>query len=167
MNKTHLLLAALAGIALSASAQPVHTLRSPDGKIQVSIEMPAPGSAEKPRWSATFHKEPILSRCGLGLETADSGELLAGARVVNKRTRSVDDRIPVLFGKADHANDSFREIRFTLENPGHRRFDVLFRCYDDAVALRYELPSDSSQSSVTIKNETTSFHFEGNPTAYV
>src|SRR3954471_20601036 len=30
-------------------------LASPNGRIQVSIQMPARGSAAKPRWSATFH----------------------------------------------------------------------------------------------------------------
>src|SRR5437867_3816445 len=75
-------------------------LSSPDGRIQVSVQMPSPGTLERPSWSATFHGKPILTECGLGLQTADAGDLMVGARVLHQRTRSVDERVPVLFGKA-------------------------------------------------------------------
>lgn len=152
---------------LDAQAGEVNLLTSPDGRIQVSIQMPAPGSVERPRWSATFRGKPILTECGLGLQTADAGDLMVGARVLHERSRSVDERIPVLFGKSDHANDRFRETRYTLETPQHRRADVIFRCYDDAIALRYELPTNEKAGSVTITNETTSFRLKGEPIAFV
>ncbi len=129
--------------------------------------MPEPGSAERPRWSATFRGKPLLGECGLGLATADAGDLVAGARVLTNNSRSVNERIPVLFGKADHANDRFHELRYTLEALAHRRLDVVFRCYDDAIALRYELPADAKAAPVTITNETTSFRPAGEPEAFV
>src|SRR5258708_6194181 len=145
-----------------------HLLNSPDGRIKVSIEMPAlPGSVEKPHWSARFRGKPILSRCALGLETATDGDLLAGARILNDQTRSVDERVAVLFGKADHADNRFRERRYTLENPQHRRTELVLRCYNDAIAVRYELPARNQAGSITITNETTSFGLEGEPTAFV
>ena len=145
----------------------LNRLNSPDDRIQVSIEMPATGSVEHPRWSATFRGKPILTECGLGLQTFGAGDLLAGARVLDERRRSVAERIPVWFGKADHADDRFHEVRYALETPQRRRVDVVFRCYDDAIALRYELPADTNAASVTITDETTSFRLEGQPTAFV
>src|SRR5262245_26403139 len=154
-------------LGFNALAEEPLLLDSPDSSIQVSIKMPSPGSQESPSWSATFRGKRILIDCGLGLQTADSGDLMVGARVMNKRSRSVDERIPVLFGRADHANDRFRESRFTLETPQRRGVDVILRCYNDAIALRYELPTWENATSVTITNETTSFRLEGEPTAYV
>ncbi|MGH8245829.1 MAG: glycoside hydrolase family 97 N-terminal domain-containing protein, partial [Gammaproteobacteria bacterium] len=149
-------------------AQPsqVHRLTSPDEQIRVSIQMPAPGSVERPRWSATFRGKQVLTDCRLGLQTADAGDLMAGVRVVRERSRSVNQRVRALFGKSDRAQDRFREIRFTLETPAHRRADVVFRCYDDAIALRYELPADAKGGSVRITDETTAFRVDGEPTAY-
>ena len=72
-----------------------------------------------------------------------------------------------MFGKADQAQDRFRETRYALETPQHRRTEVVFRCYDDAIAVRYELPGDEKGASVIITNETTSFQLEGQPTAFV
>lgn len=104
--------------------------------------------------------------CRLGLEIAGEGDLCSGIRIIDQKRRAQDTRIPVLFGKAAEAQDRFEELRLTLETRQQRRFDVVFRCYDDAVALRYELPGDAVRS-VVITNEITSFGIIGEPTAYV
>ena len=157
----------IAGCLFEAKAAEANLLASPDGRIQVSIQMPVPGSTERPRWSASFRTKLILSECKLGLQTAGTGDLFVGARVLREQRRAVDERIPVLFGKADHAQDRFREIRYIFQTSQPRRVDVVFRCYDDAIALRYELPATETATSVTITNETTSFRLEGEPTAFV
>jgi alpha-glucosidase len=165
------LAAVIAGLLLapgasSAPAADVWRLTSPDGKIEVSIRMPRQGSDERPVWSATFHGKLLLTDCELGLLTAEAGDLLAGVQVLRQHSRSADRRIRVLFGRADHAQDRFRETRFTLETPSHHQLDVVFRCYDDAIALRYELPGKPKDGLATITDETTSFRVAGAPTAY-
>ena len=149
-----------------AQAEKLELLSSPDARISVSIDVPDPAAKERTRWSATFRRKPVFSDCELGLQTADAGELLAGARVVREQRRVADERIPVLFGKSEHANDRFHETRLTLETAEHRQLDVVFRCYDDGIAVRYELPEGQPGRTVTITDETTSFRADGNPTAY-
>lgn len=154
-------------LPLRAQAEGVEVLESPDGKIHVSFQLSDPKSAEKPRWSATFRGKPVLKDCELGLRTTDAGELLAGARVVSEERRSVDERIRVLFGKSASANDRFRETRLTLTRSKGSLVKVFFRCYNDAIAFRYELPSTNAGGTVTIADETSSFRVEGEPAAYV
>src|SRR5207237_8538395 len=110
-----------------AQESEVRHFTSPNDRIHISIQMPLPGSTERSSWAASFHGKPILTNCSFGLQTTDTGELMAGVRVVRERRRSVDRRIPVLFGKSAYANDSFHETRFTFETPRHRRLDVTFR----------------------------------------
>ena len=154
--------------SLGAEPGTGHRLRSPDGRIETSIEMPGAGSTNRPSWSVSFHGKQLLAGCELGLQTADGGELMSGVQIREERTRSVRRGIPVLFGKADHANDCFEETRFSLETPlRHRKVDVVFRAYDDAVAVRYELPGGTNSGPVTITEETTSFGLAGEPAAYV
>jgi alpha-glucosidase len=149
-----------------AQVEDAHELASPDGRIHVSIRMPPANTTETPQWSASFHGKPILGDCRLGLKTVAAGDVMAGVRLLRERTRSVDQRIPVLFGKTDHAEDRFHESRFQLESPNHRRVEVVFRCYNDCVAFRYELREQTKGSSVVITDETTSFVVQGHPTAY-
>ena len=141
-------------------------LTSPDGRIVVSIQMPRSGSADRPTWSVAFRGKPILTGCELGLETADASDLLTGVRALKQSEKSVSERIPVLFGKSDHADNNFAEIRFSLESPRRQKLDIVFRAYNDAVALRYQLPKDAKHESITISDETTSFGVAGDPKAY-
>jgi len=108
----------------------------------------------------------VLVDCRLGLQTADAGDLLSGIRVIRARERSVNRRVDIPFGRARRGHDRYRELRLLLEAQGTRRVDVVFRCYDDAIALRYELPEDDRRQAVTIAEETTSFRLEGQPVAY-
>lgn len=156
----------------SAAAPEAHgvesrSLKSPDGRIRVTVQLPAPGSIEGPRWSAAFRGKLLLTECGLRLQTAGAGDLFAGVKVVREKTRSVDEQLKVLFGKSDQARDRFQESRYTVENARGRRADLVFRCYDDAIALRYELPVNDRQAVETITGERTSFRLEGNPAAFV
>lgn len=143
------------------------TLHSPDGRLGVQMDLPPPGSGEVPRWSATFRGKTILSDCRLSLEVADQGELLAGVRVRNERSRSAAERVRVLFGKAETAQDRYCETRLSLENRRRGSVEVVFRCYDDAIAFRYEIPQQAGQERLTVIEEGTSFTLSGNPRAYL
>ena len=162
-----LLSGSLARGAVKAAAEPGRSLKSPDGRIVVSIQFPGPGLGSTAQWSLQFRGNPLLNGCGLGLVTADGGDRMAETRVVREERRLVDERIPVPFGRSDHAHDRFREARFTLETPELRRTDVVFRCYDDGVALRYELPGNAPGAEAIVTDELTSFACVGDPVVWV
>jgi alpha-glucosidase len=166
---TALTLAGIVAIGgrLPAQADALRSLDSPDGRLSVQIQMPPPGSAETPHWAATFRAKPLLSDCRLSLEVAGAGDLLAGVQVKSEHRRSHDQPVRVLFGKTEIAHDRYREARFSLENPQHRRLDVVFRCYNDAVAVRYEVPRQAGLERLTVTEEGTSFTPVGNPRAYL
>jgi alpha-glucosidase len=143
-----------------------YRLASPDQRVEASIRLPTPGTAERPVWSARFHRIPLFTGCGLGLQTTDSGELLAGARLIREVHDSHNQRVPVLFGKTAETTDRFEAVRFELATASGGHVDVEFRCYNDAVAFRYVIKDGFKTAQVTISNETTSFGVSGNPTAY-
>lgn len=159
--------AAMAASGQAARADAPRSLHSPDGRLVVQIRMPEVGSAETPRWSATLRGRVLLNHCRLSLEVAGAGDLLAGVRVRSERRSAHDRPVRVLFGKTALAQDRYQETRFALENPQHRRVEVVFRCYDDAVALRYEVPKQAGFERLTVTEEGTSFAPAGNPRAYL
>ena len=63
----------LAASVLDAAVGEVYLLSSPDGRIQVSVQMPAPGSIARPSWSATFRGKPVLTGCGFVAQLAPEG----------------------------------------------------------------------------------------------
>lgn len=157
------------GIAPGAGsplAGPSRELSSPNGTIRVVIDAEATGNAAWPRWSVSFRGKPILVDCRLGLDLAGAGDVLAGGRVTAERRDAHDSRIPVLFGKTKQARDRYREARLTFESRADTRLDVVFRCYDDAVAFRYEIPKQAGLDRLVVRDELTSFGVAGGPTAY-
>jgi len=143
-----------------------HELSSPDKRLAVHVRLPEPGSKELPRWSATLHGKPLLQDCRLGLVLAGPLDLLAGAHTTVVERRVHDERIAVLFGKADHARDHFAELRLTLQRAGSLPIQVVLRCFDDAIAFRYEVPVAPAQGPLRLVGEATSFRFVGEPTVY-
>ena len=157
----------LALLLPSVAGADVRALGSPDGRIRVEVRLPQPGTNERPVWEASFRGKPVFSNCAVGLETVEGGELLAGVRIIEEQSRSVDETVTVRFGKSAVARDRFTERRWTLETQRGKRVGLVFRCYDDAVALRYELPIDAASKQIVISNESTSFGVAGEPTAWV
>ena len=92
---------------------------------------------------------------------------MTGVQVREARRRASDEKIRVLFGKAEFARNRYREIRFLLKTTRNRKAEVVFRCYDDAIALRYEVPKQPGMEKLIVADENTSFSFSGNPLAYV
>lgn len=150
-----------------AQGEALPPLRSPDGRIEIGLQLPPAGTPTRPSWAATFRSRSLLVGCDLGLETAEAGDLLPGTRVVSERRRSVRQQIPVLFGRSSQVDDAFDEARWTLESTGGRRIDVVFRAYDDAIALRYEVPAKELGDRITLLDEHTSFRLAGDPTGWV
>ncbi|MGN6386112.1 MAG: glycoside hydrolase family 97 N-terminal domain-containing protein, partial [Verrucomicrobiota bacterium] len=143
------------------TADGAESLKSPDGRIELSIQIPEQTADGSPHWSAAFQGKPVLADCQLGIEASNGGDLLKHAKLVRTNRGSVDQRIKVLFGKAEEAPDLYNEIRFTFETTKQQQMDVVFRCYNDALALRYEIADKEPGSTITITDETTSFHLVG------
>ena len=145
---------------------PQHELRSPDERIVVRVTLPEPDSQDLPRWSAEFAGAAVLADCRWSLAADGCGELLAGARAVSVMGRSQDERVAVGFGKADHARDHFTERRFELQGRSGVPVYVVLRCYDDAIAFRYEVPMTGDRDALRITAEGTSFGLAGDPIIY-
>ncbi|MEI8282256.1 MAG: glycoside hydrolase family 97 protein, partial [Armatimonadota bacterium] len=158
---------AILGISASygmAIASPDIVLQSPNGQISVRLRTSSPNSIEDPTWSANFNGQPILTACKMGINVEGHGNLLAGAQFVGEQRNRRNNRIRLFFGKADFAQDHFQEIRLELRSPDKSSIFATLRCYDDAIALRYEIPG---KGKITIGDEGTSFHLSGNPSGYV
>lgn len=147
---------------LAAGTFPGTELVSPNGNLKVRVNLP-----EQATWSLAVGGKERLGPCRLGLTVKGFGDLFAGVRVLDQRRRTVDERIPVLFGKASEARNHFEELRLQLAGAGGMRVDVVFRCFDDAVAFRYEIPEQREWSSVTVADERSTFGVLDRPTAYV
>jgi alpha-glucosidase len=149
------------GVAVSAlkPMPEVHELASPDGRLHVQV-------SERATWSASFDSKQIFRDCRLELDDAAHGGLLQGATLHRVQNSSHDGQVKVLFGKTVVARDRYRELRLSYENARNVKLDVVFRCFDDAIAFRYVLPKQRAMDWLVLADEATTFQIEGNPAIY-
>lgn len=150
----------------SQNQAPLIKLASPDSQIQIEVQLGSEVESSSPLWSLRFKGRRLFEECGFGLQTQTEGDLLKGAHFLRQQVRWVDQYIVVPFGRADHADDRFREIRLSWSGKAGLAIDVVLRCYNDAFAFRYEVSGPDPGNTRVITEESTSFRAIGNPTAY-
>jgi alpha-glucosidase len=147
-----------------ASARADETISSPNGRIKVQLK--APMSSAGPTWSARFRGRQLFSECRLNLKLESAGDVLSRAKVATTKIKTVRKCVPIKFGRASAGWDAYREARQTYTGSSGVRVDVVFRCYDDAIAIRYEIPKQGGLDRFLLEDELTSFAAVGDPTAY-
>lgn len=92
---------------------------------------------------------------------------MVGAKLLSSVVSSHNSSVRVLFGKSEFAKDRYEQVRYRFLTARRHRIDIVFRCFDDAIAFRYEMPKQPGVNQVTIADENTSFGLTENPVAYV
>ncbi len=161
MGRSYLTTAPLAALALSAVAAAQgaaeHELASPGGRVVATVRVPEPGAGAAPSWSLRFRGRTLLPDGRFGLILEDGADLLAGARLNSSARRELDERVPILFGRADHARDRARELRLDLRGGTGLPVALVLRAYDDAFVFRYEIGAAAGRDPLRIAAETTAF----------
>ncbi len=134
------------------------TLQSPDGKINVPIH--AHGILT---YAVDVDGQRVLNESRLGLRFRDGTELGRDADVVKMSRASVDSAWDNRFGKRSRVRDHYNEVRLSfLEKGNGRKFDLIFRAYDDGIGFRYAIPVQPGMETFTLDREETEFAFAGN-----
>jgi len=144
-------------IALSASA--AETVRSPDAKIIVTVEL----KEGRPLWSVTYGDNKIIHNGLLGVDTFSGSYTLVGTK-----TSAGDTTWKAVWGFLSTVRDHYNELTLELEETAatKRRLDVVLRAYNEGVAVRYVFPQQPGLKEVTVKSLLTEFKFGADHVIY-
>jgi alpha-glucosidase len=130
-----------------------HEVRSPDGKVAVTIYTDAPLG-----YGITVDGKPVLLRSRLGLELAGNVNLGEKPLLQQEQRKSSDTHWENPLGKNRNVRDHFNELTVTLKDGGFT-FGVVVRAYNDGAAFRLVLPKQPGMDSFTITRDATEFTF--------
>ncbi|HYK89926.1 MAG TPA: glycoside hydrolase family 97 protein [Acidobacteriota bacterium] len=139
------------------------SLRSPDGSIDVLVTV---GGALT--YAVSMGDWDIVRDSRLGLQFHDGTVLGRDTRLLNALRRSVSSTWENRWGKRRQVRDQYNELRLIVQEAhgGGRVFEVYFRAFNDGVAFRYALPSQSEMQSFVLDREQTEFNFAANHPCY-
>lgn len=165
-NRLAGLLAALLPLAAFA-AEPRTSARiaSPDARITVDVTTDNEGRAS---YAVSRDGRPVIAPSRLGLMFTDAPKLERNLAITAQRSRTHDERWEQPWGERRRMRDHHNELRVTLaETTGpKRRFDVVFRVFDDGIGFRYDIPGQAGLERLSIAEELTEFDIADPATAW-
>ena len=155
MRQALLLLLLIGASERAAVAQPVHSLRSPDGRLVVTVSL-----GERITYDVLSDDRSLLKGSTLSI-TIDGVTLGRAPRLAKVTPRRHDASIePPVRQKAAAIRERYNELRLDMEGS----YAVTFRAYDEGVAYRFD--SALPAADVKVNAEEASFNFTGNHTVY-
>ena len=156
-------LAPLSGFAQDKPA--VARVASPDGRIVVEATTDHDGRA---RYTVARDGKPLIASSQLGFRFTDAVKLDRNLQLATQATSSHDDTWEQPWGERHRVRDHHNELRVGfVERAGpQRRFDVVFRVFDDGVGFRYDFPAQPSLVRASIAEELTEFTLATDATAW-
>ncbi|MFT4247337.1 MAG: glycoside hydrolase family 97 protein [Pseudomonas sp.] len=145
--------ALLAMLCLSCRAH-AETLRLASPQQRATLEFTLSDDGQ-PRYRVEYAGHEVLASSPLGIALQDAPK--SRRWMLQSSTETAHDSTYTLpVGKTRKARDRYRELRVALADAQGARMDLVFRAYDDGIALRYVLPK---AEQVRIRNELTGFNF--------
>ncbi|RZA18569.1 MAG: glycoside hydrolase family 97 protein, partial [Lysobacteraceae bacterium] len=148
-----------------AHADTVASVSSPDGALKVELDLDGEGRLA---YRVSRKGEWLIADSRLGFIFANGRQLLRNLQVEKQSSRSFDQTWEQPWGERRFVRDHYNELRTSLveRDRDHRRFDVVFRVYDDGVGFRYEVPKQPALAEARIQQELTEFAIARPATAW-
>ena len=140
-----------------------YTINSPNANISVTFSLTIEG---EPVYSISHSDEVILRQSKLGIIRTDD-DFSTNLTLDSASTESVvTDNYTMLHGKRMNCSYTGNKRVFYLKNSNTKSMNIIFQVSDDGVAFRYHFPG-TTDTTIKILRETTSYHFNLSARAYI
>lgn len=144
------------GLATGCSTRTA-TVTSPDGRLSLEV------AVRDGRVGYTLDRDgkPLLDFSTLGFELKDAPALRDGLEICDTKTSSFDETWEQVWGEEHFVRNHYNELTVSLreQQAPNRRFDVVFRLFDDGMGFRCEFPEQPDLGEFVIMDEQTEFRF--------
>ncbi|MFY7912393.1 MAG: glycoside hydrolase family 97 catalytic domain-containing protein [Emticicia sp.] len=129
---------------------------SPSNKIRAAIQRIEPDGTLK--YSVEYldnnQTQTIIEQSNLGVSRIDQS-FYNGFTFENSSTAVIDENYTMSIGKQLQLRNNANEITLNFRNSNNSKFQVIFRAYNDGVALRYRFPETSNSTYYVTEDKTT------------
>ena len=148
--KKQLLLLLIFSISLYVQGQNIHKLASPDGNIQISVNL-----SDKIYYDVICRNETLLKQCHLAMEIGDQ-ELGTNTKMTKVSHKNIDESLkPVIPLKFSSVSNRYNQLLLDFKGG----YSVEFRAFNDGIAYRF---ITNKKGMINVKNETLQVNFPDN-----
>jgi alpha-glucosidase len=134
--------------AISASAQDLRSVTSPNGQIEFRtfLAVPSPGEPDRLAYQILYKGKPVIDTSFIAFEIREQSPL--------------GEKLGVIAEKRETGNGYLGlSIEYMQNGTTGRRINLEARVFDKGVAFRYVIPKTSLVEEIFIQNEDTEFRF--------
>ena len=142
------------GAAFAQSEKTYH-VKSPDGKIDLSISV-----GKNISWSVKHGATEVIVPSSVSITLDNRTVLGKEASVKSAKTSSADQTIKTPVYKKAQVRNNYNQLTLTLKGD----YGLVFRAYNDGIAYRFVT---AKKGDITIKNEEANFNFKDDHKAYL
>jgi alpha-glucosidase len=147
----------------SAEPSQSHSLRSPDGSVELSIQLVAEQSGPVLRYGLKYRDEVVLGDSAIRLTTTDGATIGDNLRQEGPpQFESHDTTWQPVYGERSTIRDHYNQLTLDLfDQDSSYGMQVCFRCYDAGAAFKVEVKTLVADARIDLADERSEFHFQG------
>jgi alpha-glucosidase len=150
--------------ASAAVAQDTISLASPDGRNKVGV------ATHQGRLYYILGRDgrSVLMPSMLGFQFKGATPLRDSLRITGQARKSHDETWTQPWGEVARVRDHHNELRISVveSTAPARKFDVVFRAFNDGIGFRYEFPAQAGLGAFVITDELTEFNLADDAKAW-
>ena len=148
----------------SGDDAPVQTLTSPDGSVEVTVDV-ADGM---PTYRVAYDGRTVVDDSGLGFDFQNQAPFGEAVTVTGTERSRTDETWTPVWDQYDEIREHYEALRLGLrETTGAERALTLeVRAFDDGVGFRYVFPEESGFGDFVVTSERTEFAFADDYTSW-
>jgi len=140
---------------------PVQTVRSPDGCVEVTVDV-ADGV---PSYDLAYDGTTVIGDSALGFEFQNQPAFRENVSVTGTERSSVDETWEPVWDRYDEIREQYNELRVGLEDQADGRSGTLeLRVFDDGLGFRFVFGEEFGDFAIT--SERTEYNFAGDYTSW-
>jgi len=142
---------------------PVQTVRSPDGRVEVTVDV----TDGIPRYDLEYGGTTIVEESAIGFEFQNQPTFREGVSVTGTERSSVDETWEPVWDRYDEIREHYTELRIGLEEIGDmndRSGTLEIRAFDDGIGFRFVFGEEFGDFAIT--SERTEYNFAGDYTSW-
>jgi hypothetical protein len=138
---------------------------SPDNIIQVHFMLNGNGQAA---YRVFYSGQLVLDTSFISFDFEDMPLLGAGLKLLKSETVSFSETWPMPWGEQDSVLNHYNQLKIWLQESVEpaRKFNLIFRVFNDGLGFRYEFPEQNGWTEALILEEQTEFNLTGDHTCW-
>ena len=154
---------ALIALAFAACQPEGHFVSSPDGAIQVQVDLGATGALE---YAVRFDGEELVEKSKLGFDFANAEDLFEGFKVKTIDVQKVEETYTMQWGANETIKAESNEMTMrVVQTETGRELGIIFRVSNDGYAFRYDIPA-MEEGELIVANERSEFNLASDAMAH-